>query len=198
MLKAHDLTIGYRSNAIVEGISFEVPSGQCVLLEGPNGSGKSTLLKTIAGLQKPIAGSVESDSVRLVPSRVDRVKGFTVREFVATSQYGYPADATAVDRAIDKVGMATFANRDISTLSDGEFQKVCIATALTRPCGAILLDEPTAFLDAEGRIAVLEMLRDLSRDLGIVVMYSSHDLHDAEPLSDRIFCLKGGSFTEKR
>ena len=87
------------------------------------------------------------------------------------------------------LGIEALKGRDISTLSDGEFQKACLATGLTRRAEVLLLDEPTAHLDVENRIDVLRTLRDVARKTGTAILFSSHDLHDALQVADRVFVL---------
>jgi ABC-type cobalamin/Fe3+-siderophores transport system ATPase subunit len=87
------------------------------------------------------------------------------------------------------LGIEALKERDISTLSDGEFQKACLATGLTRKAEVLLLDEPTAHLDVENRIDVLRTLREVARKTGTAVLFSSHDLHDALQVADRVFAL---------
>lgn len=187
MLDVSNISAGYGDRAAVSGLSFKVAAGECVLLRGANGCGKTTLLKTIAGLQKPLAGTLRTGRTVLVPTRIPKVKGFTVREFVATATWkravsGHEEDA--ITEALEAMDMAGKGDRDIASLSDGEFQKACIATALVQDADVILLDEPTAFLDVESKIAVMELLRDISRR-GKAVLFSSHDVYDAERICDR-------------
>ena len=87
------------------------------------------------------------------------------------------------------LGIEGLKGRDISTLSDGEFQKACLATGLTRRAEVLLLDEPTAHLDVENRIDVLLTLQEVARKTGTAVLFSSHDLHDALQVADRVFAL---------
>ena len=87
------------------------------------------------------------------------------------------------------LGIEGLKERDISTLSDGEFQKACLATGLTRQAEVLLLDEPTAHLDVENRIDVLRTLREVARKTGTAILFSSHDLHDALQVADRVFAL---------
>ena len=94
-----------------------------------------------------------------------------------------------MEEALDVLGIKELRNRDISTLSDGEFQKACLATGLTRKAEVLLLDEPTAHLDVENRIDVLRTLREVARKTGTAVLFSSHDLHDALQVADRVFVL---------
>ena len=194
MLSIKDISIGYEGKPLASGISFSLREGECVLLCGPNGSGKTTLLRKIASL---------SDEAVMVPTRIPKVKGFTVREFLETSAYAL-TDALGrmsqrgqerLDAALEELGITHLAQRDISTLSDGEFQKACIATALARDASVLLLDEPTAFLDVEARMAVLETLRRISATRA--VLFSSHDIRDAAPLCTRVLGLDGkGGFAD--
>jgi iron complex transport system ATP-binding protein len=94
-----------------------------------------------------------------------------------------------MEEALELLGMQEFKGRDISTLSDGEFQKACLATGLTRKAEVLLLDEPTAHLDVENRIDVLRTLREVARKTGTAILFSSHDLHDALQVADRVFVL---------
>ena len=139
----------------------------------------------------------------LIPTNIPKVKGFTVESFIHTGCYresdwrGRISEEVArkMEEALDVLGIQELKNRDISTLSDGEFKKACLAVGLTRKAEVLLLDEPTAFLDVENRISVLETLREVARKTGTAVLFSSHDLHDALPVVDRVFALtKDGRF----
>ena len=92
-----------------------------------------------------------------------------------------------LEEALKMLGIEGLKERDISTLSDGEFQKACLATGLTRQAEVLLLDEPTAHLDVENRIDVLRTLREVARKTGTAILFSSHDLHDALQVADRVF-----------
>lgn len=195
MLRINDITIGYGSKAIVDGISFEVVPGECILVCGANGSGKTTLMKTVAGVMKPMRGTVSGDGTMvLVPTGIPKVKGFTLREFVRTGCYsetdiwGRASKAleSSMDEAINLLGIGHLEDRDISEVSDGEFQKACIASALTRRASVLLLDEPTAFLDVDSRTMVLQALRKVAAEKGIAVLFSSHDIHESASVCTRI------------
>ena len=133
----------------------------------------------------------------LIPTNIPKVKGFTVESFIHTGCYR-ESDwrgriskevAARMEEAMEVLGIQELKGRDISTLSDGEFKKACLAVGLTRKAEVLLLDEPTAFLDVENRISVLETLREVARKTGTAVLFSSHDLHDALPVVDRVFAL---------
>jgi len=198
MIDAKNLGIGYGAKAIGRGISFRAGEGRCVLLCGANGSGKSTLLRTLAGLLPPLGGTLSvSGAVAMVPTHIPKVRGFSVRDFIRTSLYrerdwkgAVPEEArAAMEEAIYALGLNEIADSDITRTSDGQFQKACIATALTRHAENILLDEPTAFLDPDNRVMILRSLRDLAHDRGATVIFSSHDIHDALPYADLILTM---------
>lgn len=172
-----DLAIGHGDRTLCSGISFNICEGDCMMLCGANGSGKTTLMKALTGL---------SEEVMMIPARIPKVAGFTLKEFARIGCFSQSDMAgrlsdqheEALDVAMSSLGLTHLADRDISTLSDGEFQKAGLVSALVRNASVILLDEPTAFLDAENRISVLATLREICDRKGIAVIFSTHDLHD--------------------
>ena len=198
MLKASELIIGHRGQAVSGPLTFEYSDGQSVMLQGPNGSGKSTLMKTLTGLLSPISGEFSAGGpVVMVPTHIPKVKGFSVREFIRTSLFSVSeifreldsGAETAMEDAIRTLGLDSLADKDISLISDGEFQKACIATALTRKANVLLLDEPTAFLDVDNRVMVLRTLQNLAHTTGITVIFSTHDIYDGARFSDATLSL---------
>ena len=172
-----DLAIGHGDRTLCSGISFNICEGDCMMLCGANGSGKTTLMKALTGL---------SEEVMMIPARIPKVAGFTLKEFARIGCFSQSDMAgrlsdqheEALEVAISSRGLTHLADRDISTLSDGEFQKAGLVSALVRNASVILLDEPTAFLDAENRISVLATLKEICDRKGIAVIFSTHDLHD--------------------
>lgn len=209
MLEIKELATGYSGRVMPTLWNFSLGMGECVLLAGANGSGKSTLLKTLAGLLTPISGEIlldgnsvsfpsDSGRVMLVPTRLPKVKGFSVKDFLAAGTMAgrflgrlSPDEIRAIDEALELLGIADLADRDISGLSDGEFQKACIAAALSRRPEVLLLDEPTAFLDVESRLFVLKTLRSIA-DSGCTVMFSSHDVVDSLKVATRVISIRPG------
>lgn len=202
-----DLVVGYKSNAPVAGpISLTVADGEMVLLKGSNGCGKTTFLKTVAGLMKPLSGTIDAPDAILIPTRIPKVKGFTVTEFIKTflsfsagcitpssrklwpMSFGHNFSEAEVvyPDILAKMGIAELADRDISTLSDGQFQKVCLCPAVASGKKLILLDEPTAFLDAESRVSFMHFLKNLPA----AVLFSSHDLAVCEPFCTQVVSIQ--------
>ena len=155
----------------------------------------------VAQFSGPISPEV---AVVLIPTNIPKVKGFTVEGFIETGCYAesdwrgrISAEAAGrLDAALELLGIKELKQRDIATLSDGEFQKACLAVGLTRQSEVLLLDEPTAHLDVENRIDVLRTLRSVAQKTGTAVLFSSHDLHDALQVAGRVFTLtRDGRFT---
>lgn len=192
LIHIDSMTIGHGKKVLYEDVSFDVHEGDCIMLCGANGSGKTTLLKAIAGLQHP------GCRVTMIPSRIPKVKGFSVKEFVKVSCFKQTdmtgklseSDEAALGRALERLGIDHLKDRDISTLSDGEFQKACIAASVVQHAGVILLDEPTAFLDAENKISVLQTLGSICRtEDSPAVIFSTHDLHEGMKVCNRVIAL---------
>lgn len=213
LVKVTDLAIGHEGRILCSGISFDICEGDCIMLCGANGSGKTTLMKALADKEEtPCIRHESGCECIMIPARIPKVAGFTLREFVRIScfsksdLYGKLSkeEESAMDKAIAELGLSHLADRDISTLSDGEFQKAGIASALVRKASVIMLDEPTAFLDAQNRISVLATLKDIctSRRPGMLtgtripaVIFSTHDLHDGLQACSRVFAIGAdGSF----
>lgn len=192
LIQIRDLTIGH-GRPLYSDISFDISEGDCIMLCGANGSGKTTLLNAIYSMR-----SGSQAETAMIPSRIPKVKGFTLEEFIRASCFRQtgpggrlsPEDEAEMGKAMHSLGIEKLAGRDISTLSDGEFQKACIAAALTRRASVILLDEPTAFLDAENRRTVLRSLKDLCADgRGHAVIFSTHDLHEGLAVCNKVLAL---------
>ena len=186
-----NITIGHGKKVLYKDVTFDIHSGDCIMLCGANGSGKTTLLKAIAAMDNP------GCRITMIPSRIPKVKGFSVKDFVKISCFRQTDmsgklsehDEANLHLALNRLGIEHLQDRDISTLSDGEFQKACIAAALVQNAGIILLDEPTAFLDAENKVSVLKALRDICRENGPAIIYSTHDLHEGLKACNKVIAL---------
>ncbi len=180
LIQVRNLAIGHKDRPLFTEISFDICEGDVILLCGANGSGKTTLLKAMANI-----GS-ETETV-MIPTRIPKVKGFTLNEFILLSCFNM--QETAPGEALKKLSLSHLSDRDISTLSDGEFQKGTIAAAIAKGAQIILLDEPTAFLDAENRKNVLNALKTLCEETGTAVIFSSHDLHESLEACNKVIAL---------
>ncbi|MET8800516.1 ABC transporter ATP-binding protein [Nocardia sp. NPDC004568] len=173
-------------------VSVRAAAGEVFAVLGPNARGKTTMLKCLAGLIRPVSGSVESSGpVGYVPQSHSVVFSFSVLDIVLMGRartvkiYSTP---TAVDRAaareaLRRVGVPHLADRDYTALSGGERALVLIARALVSDCDTIVLDEPAAALDLRNQAQVLTVLRALADEGMAVVMtthHPDHALHVAE------------------
>ena len=180
LIQVRNMAIGHKGRYLFTDISFDICEGDVVLLCGANGSGKTTLLKALTEAEFKV-------ETVMVPTRIPKVKGFTLNEFIKLSCFN--TSSAEPEKALKKMGLEHLAERDISTLSDGEFQKGTIAAAIAKGAEVILLDEPTAFLDAENKRNVLRTLRKLCVETGTAVIFSSHDLHEALETCNKVIAL---------
>jgi len=210
-----DLVVSYdraRSNA-VDGVSFAVPRGQLTALAGPNGSGKSSIVRALLRRADIIGGTVTIDNrdvstlsyselarmVAVVPQREEAAFPSRVREYVALGRYPHlglwraPAkdDDRAVDEALVQAGVEDLAGRNTDELSGGEWQRVRIARALAQKTPALVLDEPTTFLDVAHEMAIFELLSSLARS-GLAVLLVSHQLNLVARFAHTIVLLDAG------
>lgn len=224
VLEAHNLSIGYRKGSdkkykVLGNLNLSLYEGELVSLLGANGTGKSTLLRTLAGLQPPLSGDIIvnglplsaygnkrlSKLISIVSTERTNAGGLTVRELVGLGRQPHTGftgrlgahDKSVVAKAMDDVGIAYKAEHFVAELSDGERQKVMVAKALAQEAPIIILDEPTAFLDAANRVEVLRLLHVLARENGKSILLSSHDVAQSLALSDRLWLLMpAGAITE--
>ena len=215
MIGIADLVVSYaqaRRNA-VDGVSFTVPRGQLTALAGPNGSGKSSIVRALLRRADIVRGGVTLDDrdvrtfsygelaklVAVVPQREEAAFPTRVHEYVALGRYPHlglwraPAedDARAVDEALGQAGVNDLASRNTDELSGGEWQRVRIARALAQKTPALVLDEPTTFLDVAHEMAIFELLSSLARS-GLAVLLVSHQLNLVARFADIIVLLDEG------
>ena len=210
-----DLSIGYNTKQgpklVAEHIKASIHRGRLTCLLGENGVGKSTLLRTLAAFQPPLAGEIVLEglplaqydkrqlarTIGIVLTEKPDVQQMTARELVEMGRAPYTgfwgrlnqADRQASQEAIAMTGIEHLAQRHVSTLSDGERQKVMIAKALAQQTPVIYLDEPTAFLDYPSKVEMLLLLRRISHEAQKTVFLSTHDLELALQMADTLWLM---------
>ena len=179
-------------------VSLTVDPGQFVAVVGPNGSGKSTLVRILAG-RPPTSGTVHRPGA-VAPGRPggtatifqrpeSQVLGVRVRDDVA---WGMPLDHDVdVDMLLERVGLGGFADRETSTLSGGELQRLAMASALARRPRLLISDESTAMVDAAGRELLADLLATLAAEENIAVVHVTHRLEEARRADRTIFLDRG-------
>src|SRR5687767_9240241 len=197
----------------LDGVSFEAGEGRVTAVAGPNGSGKSTLVRALLRRQPLETGSIAVDGidinslspqqvalrVSVAPQREEAAFPMRVAEYVALGRFprlglwrsATPPDDKAVAAAMNRAGVAEFADRRTDELSGGEWQRARIARALAQEAAALVLDEPTTFLDVAHEMAVFELLAALAAD-GIAVLLVSHQLNLVARFADHIVLLHRG------
>ena len=211
-----DVSIGYRTRqgvrTVMQGITAGIRQGELTCLLGRNGAGKSTLLRTLAAFQPGLAGKIFVDGrplqeysakelaqrIGVVLTERPDVQQMTVWQLVAMGRSPYTGfwgklnsdDEQVVNEAVSQVGITALADRLVTTLSDGERQKVMIAKALAQQTGIIYLDEPTAFLDYPSKVDTLLLLRRICREQQKTVFLSTHDLELALQVADRLWLMQ--------
>ena len=215
MIGIADLVVSYgrASRNAVDGVSFLVPRGHLTALAGPNGSGKSSIVRALLRRADIVRGGVTIDDrevstlsyaelarlVAVVPQREEAAFPARVRDYVALGRYPHlglwraPAedDDRAVEQALAQAGVEDLADRDTDALSGGEWQRVRIARALAQKTPALVLDEPTTFLDVAHEMAIFELLSSLARS-GLAVLLVSHQLNLVARFADTIVLLDQG------
>lgn len=214
VIAVDNLSFGFGRKEVLSGVSFSVEDGERFSIIGPNGAGKSTLLKLINRAFKGGTGSV---TVRGKPLRsysqkaLARIIGYvpqqeaitfpyTVREFVMMGRYPHLSpftsftkeDEKAALEAVALAGAEAFTERRVNSLSGGERQKVFIAAALAQGASALLLDEPTTFLDPKSEDEILKTLERVNKEKGVTVVSVTHDINNAALRSDRVMAINNG------
>ncbi|MEV4489483.1 ABC transporter ATP-binding protein [Micromonospora coxensis] len=214
MLATRDLVVGYDERTVLDGLDLTLPADAFTVIVGPNACGKSTLLRTMARLLTPRRGAVLLDgtAIRDLPTReVARrlgvlpqsplvPEGVTVADLVGRGRQPYQRwwrqwseqDAEAVDRAMALADVAGLADRPVDTLSGGQRQRVWIAMTLAQDTEALLLDEPTTFLDLAHQVEVLDLLHRLRAERGRTVVAVLHDLNQAARYADHLIAMRAG------
>ena len=217
LLECRDLLVGYSSalETMKTPFDFALSSGNVVALMGENGCGKSSLLKTFAGLLSPVSGMVSLEGKPLVEwlprERAQAISlvrmssavppRMSVSEFVRLGRSPYSGifdsrtdeDKRIVEESMALLDVASFANRPIAELSDGERSRVFLAEAVAQQVKVLLLDEPNAFLDIPRSHALFRLLKKIATERKMGIIVSTHSVEYAERYCDRIMVVSGGA-----
>lgn len=209
MLSVHNVSFRYKSSSIFNNLNLEIKNIDFVGILGPNGTGKSTFLRLAAGLLTPQSGQIflqgedisklkareRAKKVAFLPQDYSIWLPFTCYEIVSMGRYAWGCsgrDEEIIADCMEKTFVAHLAKRKISELSGGEVQRVCIAQALAQEAELLLLDEPTAHLDINFQIELMDLLTSLHRDKGLTIMVILHDLNLACQYCSRLLVMHNG------
>lgn len=212
-VKSKDLKKSFGDFHAVQGVTFEVPHGQCVSLLGPNGAGKTTTLKMIMGLLKPTDGELtilgkdssqigynEKKSIGLVPQDDNLDPDLTVEQNLKTYGQFYGLKNNFIEEqttvALDFVSLNDRRKAKIGELSGGMRRRISFARALISDPDLVILDEPTTGLDPQARHMLWQKVRNLKSE-GKTILLTTHYMDEAERLSDLIILVDHGKVIAK-
>jgi ABC-type Mn2+/Zn2+ transport system ATPase subunit len=200
LVSLRDVTLGYNSAPVLEGVNLAIYPGSLIGLAGPNGSGKTTLFRAILGLLPILGGSLSRNcpltNFGYVPqsAALDPQFPLSVAEIVEMGAYGrvrsyqfFPSEEKKrVGEILDQVGLRHLATRSFFSLSGGQKQRILIARALMVNPKIMILDEPLSGVDEDSRKTIAELLIQLARIDGLAIFFSSHDLEMVQRVADKI------------
>ena len=207
-----NITITYNKKTVLRNFSMEVPKGRIVTLIGQNGCGKSSLLKTVSKAVKAREGRVifcDKDIKDYKPKLLAQNIAYLaqvhssppdidVSTLVSYGRYPYTGqgkgltfhDRDVIENAIDMTGLSQLKERRLETLSGGERQRAWIAMTIAQEPKVLILDEPTTYLDIGYQMEILELVKNLNKELGITILMVLHDLNLAARYSDLLYIVK--------
>ena len=192
LVKLKNAGFRIKNKWLVQSVSFQVEKGKIVTLIGPNGSGKSTTAKIALGIFKKIEGEVEkyTNKVGYVPQKIsiDWTLPLRVSDFMVLTENIKNED---IDEALSLTGVIHLKNKNLGSLSGGEFQRVLLARAISKKPELLVLDEPVQGVDFTGEIDLYELIKKISDELNCGILLISHDLHTVMSATDHVVCLNG-------
>lgn len=211
-INLHEVSFSYADGPrVLDNVTLSISKGERVAIMGPNGAGKSTLFQMLNGLLRPNSGQITVGGLPVEGEHLTAVRGMvgmvfqdaddqlfnaTVRREIA---YGLinmqmPAEQREerVRWALDLVGMARFIDKTPFNLSGGEKKRIALASVLAMQPSILVLDEPTNALDPKGASNLVSLLNEINRDLGITLVFSTHDVDIVPLLADRVVLMHAG------
>lgn len=222
ILSFNDLEIGFDTGKVrrsllrpVKGSAYE---GELISLVGRNGIGKSTLLRTLTGLQESLGGEIYLDSRNLrefkrvqlseqvgyISTEKVSVSNLRVYDLVSFGRFPYTnwlgnlnkTDDEKIKEAVKNTGLNDLVWRSVNELSDGERQRAMIAMTLAQDARLMVMDEPTAFLDINGKYEIMHLLYEITRSRNKTIIFSTHDLNIAISQADKVWLLTNNGLIE--
>jgi ABC-2 type transport system ATP-binding protein len=203
-LEVDQLTAGYGSRTVLDGLTLRARRGELTAVLGPNGAGKTTLLRCCTGLLKPAGGTVRvlgerpdstgnASRVGLMPQSTGAWSGVRAAELLRylAGLYAQPLDVEAL---IARLGIDSYARTTYRRLSGGQQQTVNLAAALVGRPELVFLDEPTAGLDPHARRSTWQLLRELQAS-GVTIVLTTHAMEEAAALADEVYIVDLGRVT---
>ncbi len=192
-IEANSISVSFGGNTILDNISMVVVPGEIVTIVGPNGSGKTTLLRALTGAVRLSSGTVKRRDnlcIGYVPQKlsVDKTMPMTIGRFLSLSAKSTPEERRS---ALADTGIEDLENKQLSTLSGGQFQRALLARAILRKPDLLALDEPTQGLDQPATVTFYHLIERVREQTGCGVLMVSHDLHVVMSASDRVLCVNG-------
>ena len=213
LIRLEGVDLAYGRHKVIQGLNLVVREREVTLLVGPSGSGKSTVLRLIAGFQAPdrgrvlLAGQVASEDGRIV--RPPEMRGVSMvfqdlalwphmtvggtLDFVLGSELGRDQRRQRIDATVTMVGLDRHIDARPAQLSGGERQRLAIARAIVTRPRILLMDEPLANLDPPLRLTLLGEIRRLQQQLGLTILYVTHNQQETFSLGDRAAVIRGGT-----
>jgi zinc transport system ATP-binding protein len=210
IIEVDNISFSFEKTPVLKDISFQVSQGDYLGIIGPNGGGKSTLVKLLLGLLQPNSGKIRilgkdpserahRHFIGYVPQRMAGSLSYfpaTVDEIVRSGRYAQKScaecvtdDEASVSEAMEVAGVTNLRHRLIGELSGGQRQRVLIARALARRPKIRGLDEPLVGVDASAQSAFYEFLKKLNRDMGLTILFVTHDLDVIAREAGHVLCL---------
>ena len=206
------LVQGYADNTVLDGVSFEVGTGEIVGLLGPNGSGKSTLIKTVCNIMPPKSGDITIDGksirdydsselakmVSYVPQSSNTAVYTTVMDTVLLGRRPYitwsysDSDVGIAIESMERMDVVHLSDKNVSEVSGGQRQRVYLARSLTQQPSFFIFDEPTSALDLKFQMKTMIAMREIIRERDSGMLIALHDINLALNYTDKVVLIKDG------